>query len=472
MSIRTTWQDLYGMQIHNGVTLAVHLAADPTYVAATKIGIQGTGSANGKFALPLTDHPNFKAPSASLDTEQARGISPRHNSEFHTVETGEGVEFTLPLVGHSYNVAAFLPLLFQSGASEAAHVGNTALNYLTCIPYVDATVSYWSYFTRSVQAVGGGKDIDLQVEGGVVNALTLSGETGGVLTIEAAIKAAKWSEVDLSTATTGLTALLASSFDVEQVLKFQDCVIAMYNEWNYKKFSDLTFDSVGKTVTSAAGGFSDLGLTTGETITISGTALNNGDFTLDGTPSDTVITVTEVVADEGTADAYAKILGPAGWVSVKAPAISFTITNNVIFNYYNDDVAVSANLGKLAVEGSITVPFSQSEVGENYMIKRFLEGEPVQIAWYWGQSAGVEDILNDYDLNAAAPGPDRFKNDSYASDPKNYLSVVVNARVTDYEMAGDNELMVECTLTGVTDADNAAVNVFAAYDETKLDRLT
>lgn len=474
MSTRTLWQDLYGVQHDIGTVLATHVAADPTF-ATTKIGIQGDqGNAGaGKFAIPLTDHPNFKSPSGILDTEQARGISTRHDDEFNVVQTGDPAEFTAPFLGHAYNITGFLLSLFQtgqtgSGAEEAAHAGGVH-NQTRFLPYVIADCVTFSYYTRAVQPTSGSDAIDLIIRGAITSSITFTGESGGVLNIEAAILGAAWETKDL----TSLTTILENSFDIEQVLKYQDATIAFEDIYTRSNtLNDLTFDATAKTIATAAGDFtSNPDIESGDYIIIKGTALNDGRY-LVTTSIALLITLDagETLVNEGTADASA-FIGGIDWIDVKTPNISFTIVNNVSFNYYNDDVAVSAHLGKLTVEGSITMPFSQTTVGTDYMVSRFLNGEQIRIAWYWGQSGSSPDIENDHDLGYgdASNEPDRYKNDSSATDPRNFFSMIINARCTDYELAGDNELMVECTIQAAKDSVYNAVEIYTVYDDTKLD---
>jgi len=492
MADRSIWQDIYGIEVTTpdaGVTLATHVATDPDF-AATKTGIQGNGADSAKFALPLTDHANLKSPSGSIDSEQARGISPRHLREYNTVQTGEPAEFTLPMEAHAYNIAAMLPLFFQSGASEAAAAQTAANNVLSNIPYVVATTDTWAHIVRFLQPTGGAGDIDQLASGTLAASLTFTGETGGVLNMEAVMKAAEWAQKDLS----GVVGNVENSFDIEKSLKYQDSTIAFLDVFTTTKeytdaVGDLQFAAAGRTITVAApGDFTVNGLAVGDKITVVGSALNDGqyeiltitDVGITGRDNTITLVATDTLVDEGP-DAVATI-AKAEWVDVKSPTISFTLTNNVVFNFYNDDVAVSAHLGRLTVEGSVTIPYSQATIGvgqaageTNYMITRFLAGDPLLIAWFWGISGAAvdfsDDVYDDYRLDPPV-AMDRYKNDAAATNPDSFFSLVVNVRVTDYEMAGDNELMTECTLVGVTDTVWAAVSAYCHYAGSKLDRLT
>lgn len=70
--------------------------------------------------------------------------------------------------------------------------------------------------------------------------------------------------------------------------------------------TDLTFANAGSTITSAATDFAAAGFSIGDTIVVSGTTSNDGTYTISNVVT-TVITVSEALVDEGTADASATI---------------------------------------------------------------------------------------------------------------------------------------------------------------------
>ena len=399
MATRTIWQDVYAGAIDeiSAGSLSTHMlrtfdgTASTDFFRATEssgsaadadIGIQGLAAgAVQKFGLPLTDHPNFKAPSASLDTEQARGIASRHTGEFDTVQAGDPVEFNLPMLGNAYNVSMFSKLLFQGGCTTGA--AGSGLQLQTATEYDSADPIVFGAFCRFMQAAGAGGTIDNVVQGAVCSSLAMSGEAGNVLTIEPTIRGAKWSQANTASMVTG-----AATFDDANNLKYQDCVVAIQH---------------------------------------------NG----------------------------------SAWVEVFSPAISVTVTNNAGFTFYNDDQANACILGRLAVEGTISIPFSNAAVGQNWAIDRFLAGDVRKIAWYWGDSGGAFDPGTDFNLGDEI---DRYKNDSSPTAHKNYVSVLINAQITDYEVAGDNELMIEASFQGVSDGTTNAITVYSQYDDAKLNR--
>jgi len=137
MATRTIWQDIYAMEMDDtNSTVATSAAASPAFT--TGVGIQGAAAKNSRFSLALTDHPNFKAPSGSVDTEQATGKATRQSSEYNVVQTGEAVQFALPMLGNAYSVSAFAKLLFQSGASESTPTTGSGHKLATYVPYSSA----------------------------------------------------------------------------------------------------------------------------------------------------------------------------------------------------------------------------------------------------------------------------------------------------------------------------------------------
>ena len=480
MATRTIWQDVYTVQFDKdtgGSTLAAHItatdAANPTY-AVTEIGIQGTGSANGKFSMPLNDHPNYKAPSGNLETEQATGIATRRRSEYNIVQTGEAVQFNLPQNGDGYNTSLFAQLLFQYGFTEITASEMTGMNVFKCAQYAEADTKYFAQFVRHLQADAAGASIDLLVQGGICHTLAVSAETGGLLTIEPTVYGAKWSQANMS----GVANEAADSFANITPLKFQDSTFAILDvdHDNAVTLASSTFGVGGVGVGTITGNGSAEFATNflaNSMVLVEGSALNDGLYGVDApTVSDTILTVD--LADDALV-AEAAVAGvkftPAQFVDVATPSVNMTFTNNCQFNYYNDDAADNAVVGRLTVEGSFSMPFGQTTVGTNYMVNRFLNGEEFLLAWYWGRTFGATDIRNEYKLNPVSATLNSYKNDAADTSPKNFASFVVCARITDYEVSGDNEQMVDVTFQGVTTDWHNAMEAYFAVDTTKLERV-
>jgi hypothetical protein len=483
---RTIWQDVYTVQFDKdtgGRILSDHMDLTnepiPNY-AVTEIGIQGTGTKAGKFAMPLNDHPNYKAPSGNLETEQATGIATRRKSEYNIVQTGEAVQFNLPQNGDAYNTSLFAQLLFQYGFTNPANTAadGAGLNIYKCSRYTTAETKFFAHFVRHLQPQGNGADIDLLVRGGICHTLTVSAETGGVLTIEPTIYGAKWEQTNMS----GVANTAASSFANITPLKFQDSSFAVL-DIDHTNAATVTLSGVDAdgatngTITSAGSefttGFPDVDAN--GVVVVEGSLNNNGVFAITKT-STSILKRKDApgassypdFVDEG-ATTEVKIT-PATWRTINTPSVSMTFTNNCQFTYYNDDEASSALTGRLTCEGTFSMPFGTANVGTNYMVQRFLNGQEFLLAWYWGQSDDAVDVMDDFKLTPVAP-IDRLKNDTTETAPKNYASFVVCARITDYEMAGDNEQMIDVTFQGVTTDFHEAFEMYFGVDKEKSERV-
>jgi len=490
MATRTVWQDVYTVQFDKtatGTTLAAHmLKVIPSY-AGTEIGIQGTGTVAGKFSMPLNDHPNYKAPSGNLETEQATGIATRRKSEYNIVQTGEAVQFNLPQNGDAYNTSLFAQLLFQYGFTKVTNTGTgkgviaLAAGQLVykCARYVSADTKYFAQFVRHLQPDGDAAAIDLRVQGGICHTLTVSAETGGLLTIEPTVYGAKWSQTDMS----GVANEAADSFANIIPLKFQDSTFAVLDiDRTATATGTATFDDTGETngsITFAGSGseFSTGNGFAADTVSIvEGSLLNDGVYGTTVGSTAQILKRTNAINKSSDPDFVDEVatpgvkVTPATWRVVNTPSVNMTFTNNCMFNYYNDDEASSAILGRLTVEGTFSMPFGTANVGSNYMINKFLAGEEFLIAWYWGQSGADVDVIDDYKLTPVS-ALSRMKNDGSDSDTKNYASFVVCARITDYEMSGDNEQMIDVTFQGVTTDFHEAMEMYFAVDSTKVERV-
>ena len=466
MATRTIWQDLYGFELDLGQSsLSTHVATWPDFVTATDIGIQGLGSGAGKFALPLTDHPNFKSPSATVDTEEARGMSPRHNNEFNVAASGEPIEFTIPMLGNAYNVGSMIALLFQNGAVESSPTGQTSMHAITGSPYTSADCDNYAYFTRSLQPGTATEDVDLVVKGAICSALTLSGEAGGLLTIEPTIQAAKWDQACLGSGTLSSTVTITSG---GTGYTSGNLVISGGGGTGMAG----TFVAVAGVITEVT--ISSLGSGYTSLPTIDGDAGGNADATL--TPSFTIpagltTNLSGSFADITPLKFQDSTIGieysTGNWADIFVPSISVTVGTNPMFNFYNDDAASSIHLGRLTVEGSLTFPWNPGDtnVDKNWIVNKFLNGVPFRLAWYWGKTSGAVNVGTDADF-AGGTILDRYKNDSAATNPKSFVSVIMNVKVTDYEISGDNELQIEATLQGVSDDTNEAVIIRAMYADT------
>lgn len=121
-------------------------------------------------------------------------------------------------------------------------------------------------------------------------------------------------------------------------------LVYMPNEDSTAHFtlSDLTFDATSNTIASTAGGFTTNGLTSGHTVTVSGTTSNDRNFKITSA-TDVLLTVEGGVTDEGAADASATftVKGLAVWVALK-PTLDATTIEDFIYEDYLEVIADGA----------------------------------------------------------------------------------------------------------------------------------
>jgi len=142
-------------------------------------------------------------------------------------------------------------------------------------------------------------------------------------------------------------------------------LVYMPNEDSTAHFtlSDLTFDATANTIASTAGGFTTNGLTSGHTVTVSGTTSNDRNFKITSA-TDVLLTVEGGVTDEGTADASATftVKGLAVWVALK-PTLDATTVEDFI---YEDYLEVIADGARGALFGMAGQPWANGELATYY----------------------------------------------------------------------------------------------------------
>ena len=219
MATRTLWQD------HYSIEQTATLTAKPTFAAATAIGIEGTGSANGVFLNPTTDHPHLNPSSAINEQELAIGLSQRHHLEYNTT-TAEPNSVTLNMQMNAYNLSLFIWLLFQEAAGEGDGSGTTKI--MSAIPYTTADYEIYCAITRLMGGTAGDADtVSQYMSGCICSSFTISGESGGIMQLSAEMMGANWAVAndDLGTATWATLA-----FSDKAPLKFQDMHFDMNSE--------------------------------------------------------------------------------------------------------------------------------------------------------------------------------------------------------------------------------------------------
>jgi hypothetical protein len=200
------------------------LTEKPTFAAATDIGIEGTGAANGVFLVPTTDHPHLNPASAINEQELAVGVSQRHHLEYNTT-TAEPNSVTLNMQMNAYNLSLFIWLLFQTAAGEGVSGSNTIMS---AIPYTEADYEVYCAIARLMGGTAGNDDtVSQYMVGCICSSLTITGESGGMMQLSAEMMGADWAVANDDLGTTSWASL---AFSDKAPLKFQDMSFAINQE--------------------------------------------------------------------------------------------------------------------------------------------------------------------------------------------------------------------------------------------------
>lgn len=175
MTLRTPWQDRYGLAIQTAQILGNHSgsAGTPTDFSDQTGNYLGI-TIDDQFGIPLTEHPDIDSGTIFTNPDKTTGQS--------LTMVGLGHERTkiddTPVVTLTfaetdiYMINTFLWLLFQTGATETTGISK---QLYTFIPYTVGSCEVWAEFIRQLSATGS----DWQrMSGCIVTSLTFSGEEG------------------------------------------------------------------------------------------------------------------------------------------------------------------------------------------------------------------------------------------------------------------------------------------------------
>ena len=184
------------------------------------------------------------------------------------------------------------------------------------------------------------------------------------------------------------------------------------------------------------------GATAGIEATMQGASFSQGDY---GTNADTAGQMDATVPFKF--QALTANIGNSGanpTTALQVPSFSVTVSQTPSWAFYNDTKASNVALGPIEVSGSISFPWGGTNYGDKSAIDDFINGQAITLWLYWGDTTGGD----------------------------NSCVIKVNCYITDYSLGGDNEIMVEATLTGIASSDGSQypIEIQTGYDSTKLDR--
>jgi hypothetical protein len=188
MSERDVWEDMYCFRLTKSAALSAIVPADTAVfndpVHSTNCFVSGSNSimddvnqgvTTSVYGIPLTNHPTMDIGQAIIDQRKATGVSYKNTSTGMEYQQGT----RLPTTTWEFdvtknNIAPFLWLLFQNGASEAG-----ASAYVkTFVPYTEGNVTEVHAALCRVMSTQVG-DANSHLFGGcVVSSITFTGEEG------------------------------------------------------------------------------------------------------------------------------------------------------------------------------------------------------------------------------------------------------------------------------------------------------
>lgn len=248
MSTKAPWSSQYMIQRTDSLTAA------PTF-AATAIGVEGTGSANGIFRLPLTNSPHIVPSSGTIEHATTTGRSEMYSVLDYSQVVGEPGTVTLEMPMNAYNLALFLILLFQDGCSET----DAATMILKATSYTAAAPTYFSSIVRVMvddfATKPNADTVSHILYGAICKSLTITGSENDILRLSAEM-AGSWGvaaastdltanppEILINNSTTNYNAFgfFGSGQEASRApIKFQDCTTKI---GTYGSESAATFDN-------------------------------------------------------------------------------------------------------------------------------------------------------------------------------------------------------------------------------------
>jgi hypothetical protein len=187
--------------------------------AASKIGIGGDGTANGKFKLLLQNKPDLVTTSAVKESEKASGFADNTEEDLQS-NVADPSKFPPEMEANAYIISMFMQLLCQTGASQGTFGSVTRDTFQ---PYQKIDITYYGAFMGKVPKLGGVVDECALIRGALPSSVKLSAEEGGTLMMTAEIMGAKWSK---SFVGTGIPSA-GNSILKKPYLKWQNAIVLL-----------------------------------------------------------------------------------------------------------------------------------------------------------------------------------------------------------------------------------------------------
>jgi hypothetical protein len=244
--MRNNWEDVYALEIFpSGTTLTQIVAGDPVFDGVTTKGVRGiVGNASKCIynLIPEGEHPTIKASTGLVQSDLAIGKS-LDNVASYTAVTKKPDNQTFNVLYNANNLSAFFKLFFQSGISIAAGTTNTALQIMTCTPYLDSAPVQYGNYIRFMQNSGESDEVDEVFKGIIVKKITLKSEEGGIVNGDVELMGAGFDQGSFAGAASTGKLAKCQPFDPIIPLRFEDLTVVLGTSTiSIPKF-ELTFEN-------------------------------------------------------------------------------------------------------------------------------------------------------------------------------------------------------------------------------------
>jgi hypothetical protein len=152
----------------------------------------------------------------------------------------------------------------------------------------------------------------------------------------------------------------------------------------------------------------------------------------------------DVASDTLTFSAVAPLLWQNATITlagsaINVPGFNLTVNNNLVTKFHDNATAVRHLLGDLTVEGTIRVPWSDTNRGGNTELDAFINGTVSRLVISWGSGVtnGIATTTGDF-------------------------SIVSHIRRTSSAIVGDDELMTEINFEGVCEESTSSFSTASA----------
>lgn len=227
MACRQIWEDVYALEVHKAnVPLATVIAGTANFGIGTHGVRGGFGTGSGlltpKYNM-LVDgsYPPLKAAYQTVEKNLATGKS-LPNVISLTPVAAKPEPVVIPMVWNAHNLSAMFRLFSQDGMTLSTGTANTALQIMTCVPYISACPIVYGNLVRFRQAQTDSDTVDQVLKGVIPTRIMIKGEEGGVIEGEVEFLGAKWDHVDLSEKLNA-----AIGYDDTPPLKFEDLTVKL-----------------------------------------------------------------------------------------------------------------------------------------------------------------------------------------------------------------------------------------------------